>query len=146
MSTDVTNDYSYGLIPFYLENSDPRYFLGLRTGDIFWKFPKGHREERETVLDAALRETAEEIGIRIELDHVLTTKAFTESYTYMSESGSVEKINTYWLAEVEPGTKVNLNKEFSEYRWVSIDEALDLLPENSQGLLTEAHEYLTSHS
>lgn len=139
-------DYSYGLIPYYLEDGEPYYFLGLRTGGVFWKFPKGHNEADETELEAALRETAEEIGIGIESDHILIDRSFLETYIYASEEGEVEKINTYWLAQVQPDTEVHLNNEFSEYRWVKIDEALDLLPKNSQGIIHEAHKFLSDHS
>lgn len=144
MTKDTKNqiDYAYGLIPFYLEDGEPYYFAGLRTGGIFWKFPKGHMEPSETELEAAIRETAEEIGISIELDHVLTDQSFRESYMYTTEEGEIAKVNTYWLAQVEEGTEVNLNHEFSEYRWVRIDEAFDLLPENSRGCLRDAHDFL----
>lgn len=145
-------DNSYGLIPFYWEDGTPRYFIGRsvsadgRTG--FWKFPKGHKEVGETEIAAGMRETAEEIGVDIEETDVLTAQSFTERYIYTRGAenkrgaGTVEKTNTYWLARVEPSTEVNLNEEFSEYRWVTLDEALDLLPENSRAFLKEAHEFL----
>lgn len=104
-------DFSYGLIPFYLEDGEPWYFIGQRrTADGavgFWKFPKGHKEAGESELEAAMRETAEEIGISIEMDHVLADRSFAEAYTYTRSeedergAGTVEKMNTYWLAQVE---------------------------------------------
>jgi 8-oxo-dGTP pyrophosphatase MutT (NUDIX family) len=148
------NDYSYGIIPFSLLDGEPRYFIG-RSSDAdgttgFWKFPKGHKEEGETDLQAARRETKEEIGIDVDEGNVLTGQSFEESYefTYGAENkrgdGIVQKVNTYWLAEVNEEVEVQLNEEFSEYRWATFADTMELLPDNSRDFLVEANRVLQS--
>lgn len=36
-------------------------------GRIFWSFPKGHQESRETDIETAVRETLEEVGLNVEV-------------------------------------------------------------------------------
>ncbi|MEX2369314.1 MAG: NUDIX domain-containing protein [Candidatus Paceibacterota bacterium] len=146
-------DYSYGIIPFYRgEDCQPRYFIGrsISADDKigYWKFPKGHKEAGETNLEAALRETLEEIGVDIDETNVITNESFKESYSYTRGSenkrgaGTVEKTNTYWLAEVSKQAVITLNDEFTCYKVVTFKEALKLLSDNSQDFFTEAHIFL----
>jgi len=136
-------DFSYGIIPFYQDNDEPRYVIARRSGrDGFWKFPKGHKESNETEITAALRETAEEIGVEISIDDVLAERSFCETYTYTDEAGPVEKTNTYWLAPVSKDVVIALNDEFTRYKVVTFKGALKLLAENLKDCFTEAHIFL----
>lgn len=138
----MKKDYAYGIIPFY-QDEETRYLIAQRSGpDGFWKFPKGHKESGETDVQAALRETAEEVGVDIQEVDVISDRSFQETYTYSGESGPVQKINTYWLAPVTKTSAVTLNDEFTQYKVVSFKQALKLLSENSRDFFTEAHIYL----
>jgi 8-oxo-dGTP pyrophosphatase MutT (NUDIX family) len=92
-----------------------------------WDFPKGMVEPGEEALAAAKREVAEETGLA-ELDFPFGDE-FRETVPYADN-----KIARYYLAETE-ADKIVLpvspelgRPEHHEYRWVSFDEAEDLLP------------------
>jgi|AntRauTorckE6833_2_1112554.scaffolds.fasta_scaffold10115_3 hypothetical protein len=42
-------------------------------------------------------------------------------------------------------SEVKLNEEFSTYRWVTYDEAMEVLPKNSQKFLQQAYNYLQQY-
>ena len=92
-----------------------------------WDFPKGLVEAGEEPLAAARRETAEETGLR-DLDF-----SFGESYkeTLAYASGKVAR---YYIAETQqedivlPISHELGRPEHHEWRWVTFEEAEDLLP------------------
>ena len=92
-----------------------------------WDFPKGLIEPGETELDAARRECAEETGLT-DLDFPFGD-AHKDTLGYAGG-----KIARYFLAETE-ATRIELpvsaelgRPEHHEWRWVSFDEAEELLP------------------
>ncbi len=92
-----------------------------------WDFPKGMVEPGESELDAARREVEEETGLA-GLEYPFGEE-FKETLPY-----SGNKVARYYLAETD-ADKIELpvspelgRPEHHEYRWVSLDEAEDLLP------------------
>jgi 8-oxo-dGTP pyrophosphatase MutT (NUDIX family) len=92
-----------------------------------WDFPKGMVEAGEDQLTAARRELKEETGLA-GVDFPFGDE-FKETLPY-----SGHKIARYYLAETEeveielPVSKELGRAEHHEYRWVTLDEAEDLLP------------------
>jgi 8-oxo-dGTP pyrophosphatase MutT (NUDIX family) len=92
-----------------------------------WDFPKGLVEPGENELAAAKREVEEETGLA-DLDYPFGDE-FKETLPY-----SGNKVTRYYLAEtgaekIELPVSPELGRpEHHEYRWVSFDEAEDLLP------------------
>jgi len=92
-----------------------------------WDFPKGLVENGEDPFDAARREVTEETLIR-DLQF-LWGESFVETAPY-----SRNKVARYYLGETEeveielPVSKELGRPEHHEYRWVSADEAEELLP------------------
>jgi len=92
-----------------------------------WDFPKGLVEPGESELDAAKREVEEETGLG-DLEYPFGEE-FKETLPY-----SGNKIARYYLAQTD-AEKIELpvsaelgRPEHHEYRWVTFDEAEDLLP------------------
>ena len=108
-----------------------------------WDFPKGLVEPGENELDACKREVEEETGLSA-LDYPFGDE-HKETLPY---SGS--KVARYYLAETD-AEKIVLpvspelgRPEHHEYRWVSFDEAEDLLPPRLAIVLEWAKKTITS--
>lgn len=99
-----------------------------------WDFPKGRVEPGEDPIDTAQRETAEETG--------LTDLTFSFGETYRETLAYAHgKVARYYLAETREG-EVNLpishelgRPEHHEFRWVTADEAENLLPPRLMAVL-----------
>ena len=87
-----------------------------------WTFPKGKVDPGEALQTTAIREVAEETGLRVRLGPRLV------QVSYPVAAGT--KVVDYWSARVigqgatEPFTP---NKEVDEIRWVGVREARELL-------------------
>ncbi len=106
-----------------------------------WDFPKGMVEAGEEPLAAARRETAEETGLR-DLEFVFG-EGYRETLPY-----AAGKVARYYLAETRE-ERIDLpishelgRPEHHEWRWVSFDEAEDLLPPRLAIVLEWARETL----
>lgn len=108
-----------------------------------WDFPKGLIEPGEDALAAARREVLEETGLA-GLDYPYGDE-FKETLPY-----SGNKVARYYLARSE-AEKIELpvspelgRPEHHEYRWVSFDEAEELLPPRLAVVLEWARKTLTN--
>jgi 8-oxo-dGTP pyrophosphatase MutT (NUDIX family) len=108
-----------------------------------WDFPKGLIEPGEDALAAARREVREETGLA-ELEYPFGDE-FKETLPY-----SGNKVARYYLAQTD-AEKIELpvspqlgRPEHHEYRWVSFEEAEDLLPPRLATVLEWARKTLTT--
>ena len=104
-----------------------------------WGFPKGQLDPGETHQEAALRELEEETGYTPDDIRMIGSLLNTpESVTY--GKGKKQKTVTYFYAvlenfDKEPYLPVNPelgHPEHDEWRWVSVSDLPDLLPNRLQ--------------
>ena len=91
----------------------------------WWGYPKGHMEDGEKPVDAAVREVFEETGFEVKAK---SNKPVAES-RYQVKQGEGEVQKTVWIYEmevVEP-FKNEPDNEIEEIALVDFDSALDLL-------------------
>lgn len=103
-----------------------------------WDFPKGIVEDGEDPLNAAKRETEEETGLT-DLDFVWGDE-YRETAPYAGN-----KVARYYAAETReeditlPVSEELGRPEHHEWRWVTCEEAEDLLPPRLAGVLDWVH-------
>ncbi len=134
---------SAGLVIFHKGNSGTKYLL-LHYDAGHWDFPKGHLEEGETDMDAALRELKEETGI----SGASIIDGFSEKlgYFYRREGKVVKKEVVFFLAEAKTD-KVKLSLEHKGYEWLAYEEAVERVTfKNSREILGKAQKFLAQQS
>lgn len=97
-----------------------------------WQFPQGGIDEGEEVHEALFRELEEEIGT----DEVKIVAEYPEWITYDFPSKIAVKMKPYkgqkqkyFLVKLKKSAKIDINTahpEFSDYKFVGVDEALGL--------------------
>ena len=109
-----------------------------------WDFPKGLLETGESDFDCAQREVAEETGLT-DLEFPFGD-AYRETLPY-----SGNKVARYYLAETATDSVALPNSlelghaEHDEWRWVSCDEAEELLPPRLALVLEWARQTIAGH-
>ena len=105
-----------------------------------WQIVNGAMEAEETVLDAMLRETYEEVGSSIQVRPLgtvhVSTFHYDERVRYML---SIAILLAYKGGEIQPGDDM----EGSDYRWWSLDEIMSeevelLIPPGEKWVLARA--------
>ena len=84
-----------------------------------WSLPKGKLDPGEGPQEAALREVAEETGLRCALGAELPSTRYRDLY-------GRPKVVRYWAMELAGGA-FSPNREVDEIRWVSPEAATPLL-------------------
>ncbi len=105
-----------------------------------WTFPKGKSDPGETLQETAVREIAEEAGVRVRLGHPL------HSISYPISGGT--KHVSYWIARLvgsDDAAPFTPNKEVDEIRWLGLREAHETLTYEHDIDLLETFRELHEH-
>ncbi|MBF0215929.1 MAG: NUDIX domain-containing protein [Candidatus Omnitrophica bacterium] len=124
----MRKEYSGGFLVFCKTADGLKCLVIYSERNKIWGFPKGHLEDGETELEAALRETEEETGIK----SLKVIDGFREEDVYGTLSNrpgkkgeSIEKHSVYFLAFTS-SEKVNVdNKEITAYEWLDEEASVE---------------------
>lgn len=89
-----------------------------RRGRLLWSLPKGHLEDEETAEQAAIREIAEETGIRGEILGSLGSI----DYWFVADGRRIHKTVHHFLLRATGGALSDDDVEVSEVAWVPFIE------------------------
>ncbi len=113
-------------------------------GALVWSLPKGHVEDGESTVDAALREVREETGLTTVVDELLGDVTYW--YVRRDPEGKplrVLKRVRFFLMRQRGGRFADRDKEMDAVRWFPIAEAVDVIPyANERTLVQRARERL----
>ena len=127
---------SAGAIIYTLKENNILYLL-IKDFHGNYGFPKGHLENNETEVQAAIREIKEEVGLVVDID----TK-FREELNYIMPDGK-EKKSIYFLSEYENQIPVRQPEEVEEILLLPYEEALDIITfDNMKEVLIKADKYI----
>lgn len=131
-----------GLILFREDSGQRLYLLIKNRHGGYWGFPKGHVEAGEDVLQAALREVAEEVRIT-QVQLILGFRAVVR-YSFFRQKRRVKKEVVLFLARAEEVGEPS-REEVDEMVWLPYREAIQRItfPEQQHALL-QAETWLNS--
>lgn len=133
---------SCGAVVFTHKDGETHYVI-IRAHNGEYGFPKGHMEPGETELETALREIAEEVGLK----PAFVTGFRKEIQYEFPSKPNLTKIAVYYLAEFSDQSLTIQPEEVSIAYLLPFDAAHQLLsfPE-TKSVLEQAHDYLRSSS
>lgn len=103
-------------------------------GNLGWNFPHGQLDPGETMEQAALRETAEEAGIKA---RIISPLPILNIFYTNKEGEKVSKSISYFVMEWLEDLKEGFGEETSEVRWANSTEAVSLLVHQNEKDLLE---------
>lgn len=135
---------SAGGVVVRVENGRPLYLL-IRDSYGAWGFPKGHVEHGERPDTAALREVAEETGLR---DLTLRAPITPIDWIFMWRGTLIRKRCHYFLMESSvAATRPQTAEGITACRWSALDDALRLIPHaNARDVLRRADDLVAARA
>ncbi len=92
-----------------------------------WQLPKGIIDPGETAEIAALREVSEEAGIHCEMIAPIDTINYWFTADRDGTQYQIHKFVSFFLMQYTSGDVADHDHEVAEARWVSAEEALEML-------------------
>ena len=97
-----------------------------------WQLPKGIVDPGETMEVTALREVKEEAGIETEPIDLIQTVQYWYQRVQYGQHIRYHKFVHFFLLSYKGGDVANHDHEIAEARWVSFDEAMEMLAFKSE--------------
>lgn len=128
---------SAGIVIYRRTQEGIRYLL-LYHGGRYWNFPKGHIEfiegpSREKNLEAALRETAEETGLKRQDLLIDSSFRAIEKYSFTKKGTRISKTVIFFLAESKQ-RNITISHEHEGFGWFLYKDAHQLLSHYKDGI------------
>lgn len=131
-------EHSSGIF-IYTHRGGRRLFLILKRGRSL-DVSKGHIESGESEVEAAIRETFEETGIRVMPDRFFRHDMI---YTFRADGEVIRKRVTMFIGELPEVERVMLSKEHTGFLWMEFEEAIKRFRfDQHRKLLLHANSYI----
>ena len=136
---DIPARFTVGLVIYNMHVQ--RYLILRRNPKLYkgWGLVKGGIDHNETPEQACLRETLEEVGIRITSDSLVN---LAHKSAYFDNTKKLIVLVEWFFVALDAPVDIKLEiDEWVEYRWATFDEALyELTWQSQQRALRAAHE------
>jgi len=128
---------SCGAVVYRRRFGKPEFLVVQHENGGHWGFPKGHVAVRESEMETARREVAEETGL-----HVHFREGFYERIYYLTPKERRKEV-VYFLSRVRRPRVRTQASEIRAYRWLPYWETRELLTyENTKLVLDKAYEFI----
>lgn len=88
-----------------------------------WECVTGRVDQGEGFEDALHREVCEELGVEVQIEHILGTTHFYRG----SPTSENELVGVIYLCSLDDPASIRIGVEHSEYRWLPAAQAMELL-------------------
>ena len=142
MNREIRNEQSSGIMVYREVNGGKREYLFLVKRDGPLDFPKGHIEEGEDEVSAAVRETEEESGLQI-----MPFDGFRHEMEYWisNRNGKIRKKVIMFVGKVAEGQEPTISHEHVALVWLRYEDAIKALNyENQRKMLEKVELFLSS--
>ena|SRR5215207_1512968 len=129
----VTRDQiSSGGVAFRLQDSRMEIAIVSVKPSLRWQLPKGIVDPGESPEVTAVREVREEAGIETDLLSLIETIEYWYRSTKYGKPIRFHKFVHFYLLSYRSGNVADHDHEVAEARWVSVEEAIELLAFKSE--------------
>ena len=144
----MLHEKSAGIIVYRQHHQEGLQFLVMYHNGSYWNFPKGHVEEGESELEAAVRELKEEAGlagVKV-IDGWRQQTGYLFKETHGNKSGQwIKKEVALYLARAPEKAEPRISFEHNGYAWLTAVMAAKYLKfKNSREILAEAESFIES--
>jgi len=123
---------SAGGVAFHWRDSDPEMAIVSVKPSLRWQLPKGIVDPGESPEMTAVREVREEAGIETELVSLIETIEYWNRTVRYGKPVRYHKFVHFHLLQYRSGDVSDHDHEIEEARWVSFDQAIEMLTFESE--------------
>lgn len=128
---------SAGGVAFRWKDSEPEIAIVSVKPKLRWQLPKGIVDPGESPEVTAVREVREEAGVDAERLGLIETIEYWYRSVKNGQPVRYHKFVHFYLMQYQDGDVANHDHEVEEARWVSFDEALEMLEFKSEREVAE---------
>jgi len=134
---ETLDQISAGGVAFRWKDSEPEMVIVSVKPKLRWQLPKGIVDPGESPEVTAVREVKEEGGVETERLALIETIEYWYRSTKNGKPVRFHKFVHFYLLEYRGGDVSNHDHEVAESKWVSFDEAIELLEFKSEREVAE---------
>ena len=142
---ETLDQISAGGVAFRWQDSNLEIAIVCVRPKLRWQLPKGIVDPGESPAMTAVREVKEEAGIETELIKLIETIEYWYRSVKNGRPVRFHKFVHFYLLECTGGDVLNHDHEVEESRWVSFDDAVEMLAfEGEREVVVKAREMITA--